>query len=155
MLLQTSIRLKQLIGHRAKRCVDMDGTALRIAALGLLFGLPVNQAFATASISCGSDNDSLSVNVILGAGPVTNVVQVEIQNGDQLISTSNGDAPAVIARSYITDTMLSIDLMDDQALDHVAELRVVRYLGDESEGLQVGFAKLKDVAPIAVVCDGP
>ena len=133
----------------------MVGTALRIAALGLLFALPVSQAFATASISCGSDDGGFSANVILGAGPVTNVIQVEIEHGDQLISTSNGDAPAVIARSYITDTLLSIDLMDDQALHHVAELRVVRYLDDESEGLQVGFAKLKDAAPIAVRCDGP
>ena len=133
----------------------MVSNRLKSVALGLVMSLTAGSSFATGSISCGGADNDISVRMTLGAGPVPNVFQAEVAQGDVVYSTNDAERPAAIARSFIDEQSIVMDMMDDQATTHVAEVRVLRVLSDEGESLQIGYARLKDMPPIAIFCDGP
>ena len=105
--------------------------SFRFCAVTLLCLLGLaTQAQATALISCaGSDGDA-GVDVLFGAGPVPSVLDVTFSVGAEMFSTQGRDGmgEAVIARAYVDDDIMRIDMMD---------------------------IRLRDLAPIGIACDGP
>lgn len=133
----------------------MVSNSLNSVALGLALSLMATSSYATGSISCGGADSDISVLMTLGAGPVPNVVQAEVGQGDVVYSTIDAERPAAIARVFIDEQSIVLDMMDDQASTQVAEVRVLRAMDDEGEGLQIGYARVKGMQPVAIICDGP
>jgi hypothetical protein len=127
----------------------------QIVSLATMLTFHAGQSFATGSIACSGMNDDISVRLVLGAGPVPTIIQAEARLGEISHSTVDANQPAFIARSFVDDESIKIDLVDDQASHHLVQLRIVRSFDGNTEGLQVGFAKMKSKPPMAVTCDGP
>ncbi|MCZ4271474.1 helix-turn-helix domain-containing protein [Maritalea porphyrae] len=53
------------------------------------------------------------------------------------------------------DESLVLQLMDYQAENHFATLRVLRHISDDGETLQVGILHIAGKPAMAVVCEGP
>lgn len=122
---------------------------------GMLLMLSATNGNATGSINCSGMSDEVSVRIVLGAGPIPNIAQAEIRWDGRVISTFDSNDPAIVARSYIDVENIKLDIMDDQATEQVASIRVVRSLDADTEGLQVGFVKLVTLPPMMIMCDGP
>ena len=60
-----------------------------------------------------------------------------------------------LARSFVETETIKIDLMDGQATENFASLRVVRHQSENGESFQIGYLKIDQEAPFAVQCDGP
>ncbi|MEM9999920.1 MAG: hypothetical protein AAF940_03470 [Pseudomonadota bacterium] len=131
-------------------------SSLPWVTFAFLFGLATT-AHATATISCGGIDAKADVDVLFGAGPVPSVLDVTFSVGSQMYSTQGreGMSEAVIARAYVDDAIMNIDLMDDQVSVHLASIRVLRFESEASGPFQIGYIRLRDQAPIGIMCDGP
>ncbi|MEP0940165.1 MAG: hypothetical protein ABJH63_10665 [Rhizobiaceae bacterium] len=114
-------------------------------------------AHATASISCGATNSETGAKFILGAGPIPSVYSATVASDTAAYSTSpiENHEPASIARSYIDDETIKIDLVDDQATNVVAKIRIIRTEDPETGPFQIGYIQMLGAAPEVVTCDGP
>lgn len=123
------------------------------AMLALPFTSP---AQATGSITCNDMKFDSSVEIVLGAGPVSNVISVSISVGDRDLTTIPGlpGEPAAIAQSFDDGELFRIDLVDDQATRLLAEIRLLR-ADHDSLPLQIGYVRLGDEPPVGISCVGP
>jgi hypothetical protein len=130
---------------------------LKFLCVALLLGATMGRAQGTVSISCAGMDSDLGVNIVFGAGPVWTILDVVIESDDRIISTrpSEAGAQVFIARSFTDDDLLQIDLVDDQALDLIAAIRVLRYYDDTNGAYQIGYVRLDNNLPVGVSCDGP
>ena len=127
-------------------------TILASAAALLLAG----PAHATVSISCTDMKGDSSVDILLGAGPVSNVLSVTVDIGERHLTTVPGQPgeKAAIAQAFDDGEVFRIDLVDDQATKLMAMIRLLRADHDETP-LQLGFVQIEDDAPVGVSCVGP
>ena len=114
-------------------------------------------ASATTNMECGGINSDAQVTILFGAGPLLAALEADVILGDEVISTREreGAEPAYILQFSANDRELLLELMDDQADQHLATIRLLRHLSDEDEGLQVGILRFKDAKPVGITCIGP
>lgn len=126
-----------------------------MAAAGLVVPL-TGPAHATGSIGCNDMKFDSSLEILLGAGPVTNVISVSLSVGDRDLTTIPGQPgePAVIAQAFDDGELFRIDLVDDQATRLLAEIRLLR-ADHEEMPLQIGYVRLGDEPPVGISCVGP
>tara|TARA_R110002020_G_scaffold6361_7_gene26869 strand:+ start:534 stop:944 length:411 start_codon:yes stop_codon:yes gene_type:complete len=129
--------------------------SLRGAALALVLLIPV-AAQATGSISCTDMKADSGVDILLGAGPVSNVLRVTIALGERQLTTEPGlpGERVTIAQAFDDGEVFRIDLVDDQATELVAIVRLLR-ADHDSMPLQLGFVQLGDEPPVGLTCVGP
>ncbi|MDZ7602022.1 MAG: hypothetical protein U1A06_11685 [Hoeflea sp.] len=127
------------------------------AVLMLLLPLALTgAAHATQSISCSDMKGDSGVDILLGAGPVPNVLAVSIALGGRLLTTEPtmpGEKMA-LAQAYDDGEIVRIDLMDEQVTRRVAIIRLVRSAHAEMP-LQLGFVEVDGKPPVGVTCLGP
>ena len=113
-------------------------------------------AYATGSIECSDPQTSTSVNILLGAGPVPNVLSVTIVAGDKRYTTVPGQPgeQLTIAQAYDDGEIVRIDLVDQQAEKRVAAIRIIK-ADTETDPLQVGYVQVNNGDPVGVTCEGP
>ncbi|MGJ8529942.1 hypothetical protein [Maritalea sp.] len=113
--------------------------------------------YATSSIGCEGINSDAAVSILFGAGPMLNAIEVEASLGDRAISTRelDGAEKAYILQFSADQRQLSLELMDDQADQHLASVRLLRHLDDETDYLQIGILSFNGSAPVAITCFGP
>ena len=128
-------------------------TCLAAACLTLALAAP---AEATQSISCTDMKGDSGVDILLGTGPVPNVLSLSISVAGRLFTTQPGQPgePVVIAQSYDDGEVFRIDLMDDQVTKRVAAIRLLR-ANHESDPLQIGFLQIEEEPPVGISCVGP
>ena len=113
-------------------------------------------AQATQSISCSDMKGDSGIDILLGAGPVPNVLAVSIALGGRQLTTEPtlpGEKMA-LAQAYDDGEIVRIDLMDDQVTRRVAIIRLVRSAHAEMP-LQLGFVEVDGEPPVGVTCLGP
>ncbi|MBC7284768.1 hypothetical protein [Hoeflea sp.] len=113
-------------------------------------------AHATQSISCTDMKGDSGVDILLGAGPVPNVLSVTLALGERQL-TSEPALPGekvTIAQAYDDGEVFRIDLMDDQATRRVAAIRLILADHDMSP-LRIGTVQIEDEPPVGVSCVGP
>lgn len=130
----------------------------RLALLAMLAGglTLAGPAHATGAIECGDPSSSTSVNILLGAGPVPNVLSVAIKAGGNRFTTVPGQPgeQLSIAQAYDDGEIVRIDLVDMQAQKRVAAVRILRADG-EADPFQIGYVEINGHDPIGVTCEGP
>ena len=126
---------------------------LLCAAAFALASVPAN---ATVGIGCTGMTTDAGVDILFGAGPVPNFLEVTVVAAGQKISTraQDGFTEANIAQAYDDGEMVRVDLMDVQAERLLAAIRFIR-ADDKAGPLQIGYVQLPDTAPIAITCEGP
>ncbi len=117
----------------------------------------VQPASATASMICHSDDDDTSIQILFGAGPVTNIYDISITSGERSyqMGASEPGEQIFIAQSYFDERQIRLDFQDSQALANIVTIHVVRHFPEDGEPLQVGYAKVSGNAAVIVQCDGP
>ena len=135
------------------RSVNAVLASLAAAALVVPLSSP---AHATQSISCTDMKEDSSVHIVLGAGPVPNVLSVSIEMGDWELTTDPnlpGDL-VVKAQDFDDGEVFRIDLMDQQVTKRVAAIRLLR-ADHDTMLLQLGFIQIEDDPPVGISCIGP
>ena len=136
---------------------------MRIAKAVLGWSAPLGVALmvsspvqATGLISCADMKADSSVDILLGAGPVSNVLSVNIAMGERELTTDpNRPGEKVsIAQAYDDGEIFRIDLVDDQATTRMAIVRLVRR-EHQSMPLQLGIVQIENEPPVGVSCVGP
>ncbi len=97
-----------------------------------------------------------SVHIVLGAGPVPNVLSVSIEMGDWELTTDPnlpGDL-VVKAQDFDDGEVFRIDLMDQQVTKRIAAIRLLR-ADHDTMPLQLGFIQIEDDPPVGISCIGP
>ncbi|WP_305989477.1 hypothetical protein [Roseibium sp. MMSF_3544] len=117
--------------------------------------LLASPASATSNMFCDGIDSGVEVNILFGAGPVLTIIDVTLSTETQYFSTQkrDGATPAWIARDFADDDMVKVDLIDDQASDLIASIRVVR--SDDEEPYQIGYVQLTGSPTMGVTCVGP
>lgn len=131
-------------------------TVLTVIAAAIL-ALPVTTpAHATQSITCTDMKFDSNIDILLGAGPVPNVLRVTIGIGERDLTTdaSLPGEQVVKAQSFDDGEVFRIDLMDLQATKRIAAIRLLRGEHD-SAPLQIGFVQIEDEPPVGISCAGP
>ena len=84
-------------------------------------------AHATQSISCSDMKGDSGIDILLGAGPVPNVLSVTLSLGERQLTTEPGlpGEKMTIAQAYDDGEFFRIDLMDDQVTRRVAAIRLI------------------------------
>ena len=113
-------------------------------------------AGATGSIECGDLGSRARVNILLGAGPVPNVLSVTLAHGDKRYTTVPGQPgeQLSIAQAYDDGELVRIDLVDQQAEKQVAAIRILK-ADTDTDPFQIGYVQVADGDPIGVTCEGP
>ncbi|WP_394689434.1 hypothetical protein [Hoeflea sp.] len=113
-------------------------------------------AHATQSITCTDMKSDSEVDILLGAGPVSNVLRVLIGVGERTLTT-DANLPGeqvVVVQSFDDGEVFRIDLMDLQATKRIAAIRLLRGEHD-SAPLQIGFVQIEGEPPVGISCTGP
>jgi len=113
-------------------------------------------AHATQSISCSDMKGDSGVDILLGAGPVPNVLAVRVALGERRLSTDPaGEGEIVsIAQAFDDGEILRIDLVDQQATRRMAAIRLI--LADHDRNpLRIGTVQIEDEPPVGLSCEGP
>lgn len=113
-------------------------------------------ALATQSISCAGIETPAAVDLLLGAGPVPNILSVGVAVGERVLTT-NADQPGekvTIAQSYDDGEVVRVDLVDDQATRQVAAIRIIR-ADDKTGPFQIGYVQVDDGVAVGITCEGP
>jgi len=131
-------------------------TILHGALFAFLVGM-TTPAQATSSIGCQGINSDAAVNILFGAGPLLNPLSVDVFFGDREISTQprDGVEKAAILQFFANDNELTLELMDEQADQHLVTVRLLRLLDGDAEPLQIGFLNIHGSGPVGITCDGP
>ncbi|MCY0095044.1 hypothetical protein [Hoeflea ulvae] len=123
------------------------------AALAATLATP---ARATVSITCTDLKFDSSIEIVLGAGPVPNVLSVRVAMGDQELTTEAAFPGEVVSKAQDFDDgeLFRIDLMDQQATRRVAAIRLL-YADHESMPIRIGFIQIEEDPPVGITCEGP
>lgn len=113
-------------------------------------------ANATQSISCSDMKGDSGVDILLGAGPVPNVLSVAIALGGRRLTTDPaGEGEVVsIAQAFDDGEILRIDLVDLQATRRMAAIRLI-LAGHDTNPLRIGTVQIEDEPPVGISCEGP
>ena len=113
--------------------------------------------YATSSISCEGIGTDASVSILFGAGPMLNALEVDATLGDRAISTRERDGAeiAIILQFSADEKELNLELMDDQADQHLASIRLLRHIDDDAEPVQIGLLSFTNSSPVGIICTGP
>ena len=97
-----------------------------------------------------------AVDILLGAGPVPNVLSVTLALGERQLTTEPGlpGEKMTIAQAYDDGEVFRIDLMDDQVTRRLAAIRLV-LAGHDTSPLRIGTVQIEDEPPVGVSCEGP
>lgn len=119
-----------------------------------------NYANATSNIECTGIEADASASILIGAGPVLNALEASVSIGERYITTyTHIDAEhANIVQFLANKDELSLDLMDEQAEELIASVRILRYYdetNDKSEPLQIGYLHINGASPVGITCEGP
>jgi len=114
-------------------------------------------AHATSSIFCEGMGNDADISILFGAGPMLSALEVDASFKDSELSTRDreGVQKALILQFSADENALSLELMDDQADQHLASLRLLRQMDVDAEPIQVGILSFTDGASAGVVCTGP
>ncbi|MBU4529615.1 MAG: hypothetical protein KUA43_10920 [Hoeflea sp.] len=127
------------------------------AALMLCMPLALTgAAHATQSISCSDMKGDSGVDILLGAGPVPNVLAVTLALGERRLTTDPAGEGEIVtlAQAYDDGEVFRIDLMDDQATRRMAAIRLI--LADhDTRPLRIGTVQVEDEPPVGLSCEGP
>ncbi|WP_156970253.1 hypothetical protein [Hoeflea phototrophica] len=142
--------------HEEEQTMRHRYTVLATIAAGILAAPGATPAHATQSISCTDMKFDSNVDILLGAGPVPNVLRVLIGIGERDLTTepSLPGEQVVIAQSFDDGELFRIDLVDPQATKRIAAIRLLRGEHD-SAPLQIGFVQIEDEPPVGISCVGP
>lgn len=119
-----------------------------------------SHANATSNIECSGIDADADVSILLGAGPVLNALEASVSLDERYITTyTHQDAEhGNIVQFHANEDELSLDLMDDQAEELIASVRIVRHYdeaNDESEPLQIGYLRVGNQIAVGITCVGP
>lgn len=82
-------------------------------------------AHATGGFSCGpSGNDAVRIDIVIGHGGVSAIAQVRVREGRKLYSTAGEGEPVLLAQSWLDEKGLKLDLVDGDAMRHIARLSI-------------------------------
>ncbi len=130
--------------------------ALTLAAW-LAWGLATaDPAHAALSIGCTDMKSDSSVEILLGAGPVPNFLSVTVVLGDRRLTTVP-DQPGEqvrIAQAYDDGEVVRVDLVDPQAQNKVAVIRIIR-ADDKAGPFQIGYVQIDGNPAVGITCEGP
>ncbi|MEM7067354.1 MAG: hypothetical protein AAF478_00600 [Pseudomonadota bacterium] len=123
----------------------------------LIFSLTAGSANATGGVSCSGINSNAYVEMVFGAGPVANILDIGVSDGKRVISSRATDNVETghVAQSYSDGSLLQIDLMDDQVTKKLATIKILRVGGGDWEDFQIGYLQIEENEPIAIRCEGP
>ncbi|MEO1748993.1 MAG: hypothetical protein AAFR27_10340 [Pseudomonadota bacterium] len=133
----------------------MIGRFLRLALLSMCIGGVSTSAFATSAISCIGVDADVEVFILFGAGPILTPISATVTIGDEEISTIAKAEPASIAQFKGDEKELHLDLVDAQAIDVLASVRILRFDDGASEPVQIGYVSAPGEGAFAIRCDGP
>ena len=119
--------------------------------------LAASQVQATSSIICTGLENIGGMDIVFHSGPVPKVLDVTIDFKGKRITTRTeiGAVSGSLARSFIDDHSIMIDLTDADALNLLASVRIMRSNSSNTEPLQIGFIKIAEDISFGIVCDGP
>ena len=131
------------------------GQILMFSACFLVYWQHVSHA--TASISCSGIHSDSAVEMIFGAGPVPNILDIVVSKGSRIIGTRTQEGVEVgyIAQSHSDGRLLQIEVIDDQATKRLVEVRILRVPGEDWEDFQIGYLQIEQEEPVAIRCEGP
>lgn len=114
-------------------------------------------AHATSNIGCSGIGSDADVNILFGAGPVLNALEVTVGLDEQIISTYSDTKfeHGNIVQFHANEHELSLDLMDDQAIELLASVRILRFDDNENEPFQIGYLHVNGAPPVGITCVGP
>ncbi|MCP5082889.1 MAG: hypothetical protein GY948_14475 [Alphaproteobacteria bacterium] len=120
---------------------------------GLIMAGP---AQAALSIGCTDMKSDSSVEILLGAGPVPNFLSVTIALGDRHLTTVPGQPgeQVSIAQAYDDGEVVRVDLVDPQAQNKIAAIRIIR-ANDKAGPFQIGYVQLEGDVAVGITCEGP
>ena len=96
---------------------------MKPAILLLLFA--ASPALATGGFDCrAAGRDNIRLAIVTGHGVAPVVAQVRLTDGHRSFSTVGEGEPIVVAQSWLDDEGLKLDLVDTQARNYVARLRL-------------------------------
>ncbi len=130
--------------------------ALSLAA-GLVWGATLaGPAHATQSIGCTDMKSDSSVDILFGAGPIPNFLSVTVIVGDRRLTTVPGQPgeQVTIAQAYDDGEVVRVDLIDLQAQNKVAAIRIIR-ADDEAGPFQIGYVQIEGNVAVGITCEGP
>ena len=131
--------------------------AAGMAAALFLVLTGLQPAQATQSISCQATNGSgAGVDILLGAGPRLVPIEVTVAAGGQVWTTvdDRDGTKVVIYQTFDDGELLAIDLTDDNVLEIVATIRLIR--GEEGKSFeQVGILTVAGAGAHPLSCEGP
>lgn len=120
--------------------------------------IPTGYAHATSNIECsGTDAD---VSILIGAGPVLNALEASVALGDRYITTyphQDGEHGNIV-QFHANEYELSMDMMDDQAEELLASVRILKYIDkndNDAEPFQIGYLRVSGSPPVGITCLGP
>ena len=98
---------------------------MRAFLLALPMLLVATPALATSGFDCRTTGpDSVRLAIVIGHGVAPMVAQVRLIAGHRSFSTVGEGEVIVIAQSWLDDEGLKLDLVDAQAMNYVARLRL-------------------------------
>lgn len=127
-------------------------------ASALFLGLAgMQSAHATQSITCEATNGSgAGVDILLGAGPGVVPIGVTVVADGRTWTTfdEREGTKVVIYQNFDDGELLAIDLTDDNVLEIVASIRLIR--GEEGKSFeQVGILTVAGAGAHPLACEGP
>ncbi|MEM6666022.1 MAG: hypothetical protein AAF638_06420 [Pseudomonadota bacterium] len=122
------------------------------AVLSFLFVAP---AYATGTISCvGVAGADASVDITVSSTIVPDVLALTATIGGETFSTRAGvGTPIAVAQDLDDGTQLRIEATDDQALERLVSVTVVRAEGKDGP-VQAGILTGR-ISSAPIVCEGP
>lgn len=114
-------------------------------------------AHATSNIGCTGIGSDADVDILIGAGPVLNALEVTVGLDERVISTYSDTKfeHGNIVQFHANEHELSLDLMDDQAAELLVSVRILRYDDNENEPFQIGYLQVEGAPPVGITCGGP
>lgn len=131
--------------------------ALRHLAWIIAFLAITSHAHATSNIGCTGIDADADVDILIGAGPVLNALEVTVGLDERVISTYSDTKfeHGNIVQFHANEHELSLDLMDDQAAVLLASVRILRYEDNENGPFQIGYLRVNGAPPVGITCVGP
>lgn len=139
------------------RCRRREGSWWWAAAALAAVAAAPHVAHGTGSIHCHAlDGAAARVSLTLAPPPVPAVLFVRLEADQRRWSTVPEEAaePIGLAQAFVTDDEIAVDLVDAQAMQLIASVRVLRV--EESRRLyQYGYLHVHGVGVHPVGCEGP
>lgn len=123
----------------------------------ILLALISTPASATTNMFCTGIDSDADIAILFGGGPVLNALEAEVFFAGKAVSTRGRDDAenAVIAQFSADRRQLRLELINDQADQLLATIRLLRHLDDNGEPVQIGLLQFGNSKPVGITCEGP